>query len=187
VIGDDLTTGKRDHAPTKSIHDFAVMRHEHDRRAKSVNFEEKINDLARVDGVKISRRFIRKQDLWTMHEGTRDHDALLLAAGELTRKAMWLFFEPDDLQHVWNDFLNAARRLPRNFKGKRNVFVYGFLRQKLKILKDNANLAPQERDISRADVRNLPSADRDRSARRTLFRNQELGERCFACAALTDD
>jgi len=45
-------------------------------------------------------RFVEEQHLRVRHEGARDRDALLLAAGEIARPAARVFGEPDLLERM---------------------------------------------------------------------------------------
>ena len=54
-----------------------------DGRAKVIYLLQYLDDIVRVDGIKVPRGLIRDKHIRLIHDGSRDGDALLLAAGKL--------------------------------------------------------------------------------------------------------
>ena len=113
-----------------------------------------------------------------MDQGTSDDDALLLAAGELVRVAILGAGEVDDAQDVRHDLLDAVAGSAGDLKREGDVLSHRLARQELEVLEDDADLAPQERDVVRTDAADLPAADLNRAGGRFLLGDQHLDRVC---------
>ena len=88
-----------DHA-VAARRDRAVVGHEHERRAvRGIEVEQELDHARAGRRVEVAGRLVGEQHGGPRHEGARDRDALLLAAGELARVVAEPRAEADLLEH----------------------------------------------------------------------------------------
>src|SRR5919201_747335 len=88
-----------DHALAHLVDHLAVVRDHEDRRPRAVDAVEELHDPDRGVGVEVPGRLVADEERRVVHEGTRDRDALLLAARELVGVRVHPVREPDEVQH----------------------------------------------------------------------------------------
>ena len=125
--------------------------------------------------IKISRRLVRQNDSRRVEHGTRYHDTLLFAAGELIRQLIPFVAHADQLQHLFDAFFYLHLVLPAgSFKHEFKIIVDGTIRQQLEILKHDAELTPQLRNIFTLDSPHIISQNL-----RFTVGNIEFTIKCF--------
>ena len=99
-----------DHPAVFQLHDsiavlgpFLIVGDLDDRRPFVVQTLEEIHDFATLVGVEVACRLIRKNNPWIRNDGTSHGDQLLLAAGELTWKEIFLSNDLKPVDRVAND------------------------------------------------------------------------------------
>src|SRR5262249_28724824 len=83
LVAREPTVLERDHATAHLVHHLAVVRDHEDRRAAAVDAVEQLHDPDGGVGIEVSRRLVADEQRRMVDDGTRDRDALLLAAREL--------------------------------------------------------------------------------------------------------
>jgi len=98
AIAEDSAAFERNDAPGL-LGQVAVMSHEHQRRSHSrVELVDQTHDGARGFSVEIARGLVGEKYFRPVHEGARDGDALLLAAGKLDGIMVKPPFEADPFE-----------------------------------------------------------------------------------------
>jgi len=104
-----------------------------------IELDIKVHDFAGLGGVQIARGFIRKQERRRVNDRARDADELLLAAGELVWKQVFL---GDDLKAIKNVGHHATAILRREVlvrQGKIDIFSDGEIVEQVVTLEHHAN------------------------------------------------
>jgi hypothetical protein len=97
-------------------------------------------NLSCAIGIQIARRFIRQDQLGTMHECTRDRDPLHFSTGKLARHAMRAIRETYCAQHPQCARARILQRPAQQPQRQLHVPVYGKIRQHVKRLEHEAHL-----------------------------------------------
>lgn len=91
-------------------------------------------------------------NLRRVEHGTRYHDALLLTARKLVWQFIALILHPDKVEYFGYAFLDFLFILPSGgTKHKLQTIVHRTIGEQLEILKNNAQLAPQLRNVLALD------------------------------------
>jgi len=102
--------------------------------------------------IEVSGRFVRQDNLRRVEHGTRYHDALLLTARKLVWQFIALVLHPDKVEYFGYAFLDFLFILPSGgTKHKLQIIVHRTIGEQLEILKNNAQLAPQLRNVLALD------------------------------------
>ena len=99
-------------------------------------------------------------------DGSRDRDALLLAAGELVGIRAHLVGEPDKRKHLRHLAPNRVPVLPLHGQGVGDVLTRRAVRQQLEVLKHAAQVAAKHWHLRVLEPAELATADHDLAARR---------------------
>src|SRR6185437_11751154 len=112
-----------------------------DSRALLVEGGQHVHDLFAIGAVQIAGRLIGHDELRVTDDGTRDRDALLLAARELWRAVLGAVHEAQQLEH----FTYASATLPRSdlqvTKGQLHVLKDRQVIDEVEALEDKADVA----------------------------------------------
>jgi acyl-CoA thioesterase-1 len=115
-----------------------VVRDHHERRAPlTVEFLHQLDDRLAGDAVEVASRLVCEQDLRIIHEGARERDPLLLAAGQLRRIVVQPMAQADTLEQASGALSDIA--LSAQLQRHLNVLVGGQGGHELKRLKDKAD------------------------------------------------
>src|SRR4051812_33201072 len=107
-VRDDTTVAQADH-PLRSRSETAIVRHEHDRRARfAIDRLEQLDDASARVTIEITCWLVSEENAWCIDERAGDGDALLLAAGELRRKVVKAVAEPDAAKELDGAFGGAG-------------------------------------------------------------------------------
>jgi hypothetical protein len=123
-----------------------------DGRATCVDALEEGHDAGTRGRVEVTRRLISQKKCWLVHDGTRNRDALLLTTGKLVWITVRLASKTDHRENVRHSLLNETARLTDHLERKGNVVENGLVRQKPEVLKNNAEIAAEERDLAARNV-----------------------------------
>src|SRR5690606_32241617 len=76
-----------------------IMRHQYQCSALfAVQLEQQVADMLAIGMVEAAGGFVGKQQAWTLREGAREGDTLLLATGQLRREVVQAFAEANALE-----------------------------------------------------------------------------------------
>ncbi len=143
--GDGATLRERD-----------IVRHQNQRRCVCViQIEQQIADDAARSLIEIAGRLVRKKNARTMHERTRQRDALLFAARQLMRIVAAARVESDVVQRSSREVTRIGTAV--EFERKHHVFLGRQRGQQMKRLKQETDVTATQRSafflIERIDAR----------------------------------
>ena len=92
--------------------------------------------------VERAERLVHQQQWRLEDHGARQRNALLLAAGELVRKARPVVRQPDEREHPVHARGDLGGADPAHLEGKRDVLRYRHMREQGVVLEDHADIAP---------------------------------------------
>ena len=150
------------------------MRHQHHRAALFLlQPNNEVENEARVLAVEIAGRFVGQKHGGLVRQAPRDRDSLTFAAGEIGRKMIEPMFEADQLEQFQRPFASLRKRAAGFKHRDLRVLGSGKGRQKMKRLKDEANLTrPIDRWVGM--IRDgLPPIEQ-RAGSRTIERADQL-------------
>ena len=134
---------ERDDATAHVVDHLAIVSgHEH-RGARAVDALEQIHNAAGGLRIQISRGLVADEQRRPVHDGARNGDALLLAAGKLIGIAVQLVGEAHEAQHLGHLRLDDVPALADNLQGEGDVLEDRLVRQELEVLEHAADVAPQ--------------------------------------------
>src|SRR3990167_10856992 len=144
------------------IDDFSVVRDQQHGGAEIIYFFENLNDFVSVNRVQVAGRLVGDKNFRTMNKGTRDNDPMLFSAGNLVGIPVHLGTQAHDVEYRRDNPLDPLMRLSGDLQSERDVFAYRLFGEQFEILKNDADLAPQKRDVAIFYPRNIPPADGNR-------------------------
>ena len=159
-----------------------VVRHHDDGLAVvAVERLQQVENLVAGLAIEIARGLVAQQQRRIGDDGARDADALLLAAGELTRIVLGAIGQPDDFQRDARPLSPLRLRQLRQQQRQLDVPLGRQHGQEVVELEDEA-------DVLRAPLRELTAAQRahwhavhfDRASRRRIEAADQIEQRRFA-------
>ena len=105
---------------------------------------QQLEDFSGALWVEVSRRFIRQKDLRVIDHGARDSDPLLLTTGELQGVMMTLVGQTHTLQEMHSFFQSIRGTMTENLKPEGYILFDRSTREKLEVLKYDANIPSQK-------------------------------------------
>ena len=97
LIRNNAPVAHLDRAPRSARH-VMVMRHNHHRRALTIELTEQIENLDAGHGVELAGRFVSQNERGLARQCPGDRDPLLLAARQLCRPVIHAVLQPDPLK-----------------------------------------------------------------------------------------
>src|SRR5690606_10833659 len=129
-----------------------------DRRSRRVDRAEQLHDPAGRPLVEVPGGLVGQEEHRLVGEGAGDGHPLLLPAGELGRVRLRLAREPDLCQEFGDPLADQGPARPGHLEGEGDVLGSRAIGQQTEILEDEADLAPQDRDLPGANlVRRVPA------------------------------
>ena len=161
------------------------VRDREDRMTFRVQFAEDLHDEVLIDLVEVARRLVRKDEHGVVDQGTRNANALLLAARKLARQMVGAVGKPHAVERFERFLLvgDAVIVLRRH-----DVFDRRQVRDHVKLLEDDADLVTaQERQLVVGDFRDVDAVQKHRAARRVIHAADDIHERRLARAGRPHD
>ena len=90
--------------------------------------------------IQSAQGLIQKKDLRFIDDGSRDGDPLLLSAGQQRGRAVFVAFQVDQLQRVFDLVINISFGLSLDLLAESNVFSDGHMGEKCVFLKNSVQL-----------------------------------------------
>ena len=119
-----------------------------DRRPLVVDIAQQAQKLGGEIGVEVAGGFIGQNESWLVGKGTSDRDTLLFSTRERIRKCRLSMLQTEAPEHFHGPAMGFARRDTMDAQDEGNVLDHGLAAQKLEILKDDTDLAAQQRQLS---------------------------------------
>ena len=120
-----------------------------------------------------------------MHQRTRHSHTLLLAAGKGIRVALGLILQMHQLQNVLHAGTDLLAGHIEHMHGKGHVLVHGHAGDQPEILKDDAHLTAQVRDLVAAQLGYVLAQHGHLTGGRQSLPQDQLEQGGFACAGVT--
>src|SRR5438477_1687436 len=185
-VSDNLPAFDGDHASPHDVNDLAVVGRHQNGGSSCVDLQQELDDFPGGRRVEVPGRFIGQEDLRIVHERPRDRDSLLLAARKLIGKLVLFSFEADDAEHLFDLWLEVPQRAFSDAQGEGDILEDGEIGEQLEILKDHADLAPQERQMTALQAAEVLTLDMDLAGRDLLLADQEADQGRLAGTARSD-
>ena len=128
--------------------DGVIMGRYEDSRPLVVDVAQQAQKLGGEIGVEVAGGFIGKNQSWLVRKGTGDRDTLLLSSRKRIRKSPLSMLQTEASEHFHSPAMGFAGRDAMDAKDEGDVLEYGLAPQKLEILKDDTDLAAQQRQLS---------------------------------------
>ena len=169
----------QEHDPVGPGRVGGVVGHQETRAARiAVGPQQPHDDLA-VDGVECARRLVSEEDPAAPHDGSRDGDALLLAAGQVVRKAVGQVHEADPVKRLQGGDPRRATTDPIELQRQRHILGRRQPGQQVEVLEHVADRPATEHRQAGAVERGDVDAGHQDVARRgpieTTHQRQEGG------------
>ena len=148
---------------------------------------QKLHDPRGGIGIEIPGRLVGQEESRFVHQGASDSDPLLLPSAELVGKGVGAVRHAHHLQS--SRHLVAYLLTPHSDHTQRecDILVDCLARQQSKVLKDDAEFTPKERNRMQGDRVQVFSGDHHTSGSRLLFPIEKLQEGRFACPSRSDN
>src|ERR1700686_2094170 len=185
-VSDNLSALDGNNSPPHDVNDLAVMRRHQDRCPARVDLQQQLDDLPGGRRVEVPGRFVGEKDPRIVDERACDRDPLLLAARKLIGEFVFFSFEADDAEHLFDFRLEVPQGALGDAKGEGDVLEDGEVGKQLEILKDHADLAPQEGQVAALEAAQVLAFDVDLACGDLLLADQEPDQGRLAGTARSD-
>ena len=187
LVADDDAVAEFDDAFAHLVDDVVVVRgHDHG-GAVLVDLVQHAHDAHGGGGVQVAGGLIGQQDARAVDDGAGDRHALLLAAGEFVREAVFLAFEADGLEDLGHGVADDAAALADDLHGEGDVGEHGFLRQQAEVLEHDADPAAEPGHAPAGDVGDVLAGHVDGAGGGAVLFEDEAQEGRFAGAGGADE
>ncbi len=122
-----------------------------------------------------------------MHDGARDAQPLLLAAGERDRRRFFVLQQSDLIERRTHAPRRVLRAVARNLQRQRNVIEDVAVEQQLVVLEHQAEIAAQERHRAPLQHADILAVHEHSAGCRPLDRDQQFQQRGLAGAGMAGD
>jgi hypothetical protein len=107
--------------------------------ARGDQISNQCHDVLSLVGVDIARRFIGKEESWSMGQRSRDGDSLLFPAREFRWPVLTPVRHTHTVQHFVYSFTDVPSLVPTQHQGQCDVFLSRQAMNKMEGLEDNAD------------------------------------------------
>ncbi len=164
-----------------------VMGGDQQRGADLMEGFEYRHDLVRIIRVKIAGRLVGKQDGRAVHDGARDAQALLLAAGKRDRVGFFALEQPDLVERGAHPLGALAMVEAADLQRQHHVVEHVAVEQQLVVLEDDAEVAAQIRQRALLEHADILAVDQHAAGVGALDRGDQLEQRALARARVAGD
>src|ERR1700730_14289099 len=185
-VSANLSALDGNHAPPHEVNDLAVMCRHQDGSPARIDLQQQLDDFPGGGRVEVPGRLIGEKDPRIVHERPCDRDPLLLAARKLFWEFVFFSLEADDAEHLFDFRLEVPQGALGDAQGEGDVLKDGEVGKQLEILKDHADLAPQEGQVAALEASQVLAVDVDPAGGHLLLADQEPDQGRLAGAARSD-
>src|SRR5208337_4363462 len=128
----------------------------HDGRTFAIQLREQLHDFLSLAGVQVACRLVGQQKRGLVNDSARDADQLLLSAGKLVGKKVFLGDDLKMIQGFGNHTLALAAWNVFIGQGKIDVLLHSEIVEKMIALEDRYELALSDGEVDAAQHPSLP-------------------------------
>ncbi len=187
LVGQNAAIGDADDAIFHAVDQSAVVRRHQNRCAARVDALQNLGDVPRGLRVEVAGRFVGDQNQGIVDNRARNRDTLRFAARQFMGPRVGFVAKPHGFQSARHIAHQTLLRRADDLQGEGDVFPNRFLPQKLEILKYDADLAAQQRNLARGQTRYILSVNHDRAAMAVRAAINQLEQSAFARARRPDE
>src|SRR5579863_2837308 len=148
----DASVGEPHDPPAHPVNYCLIMSGDDDGGPFGVDACEQRHDLVRCFGIEVAGGLVAQKDQRIVDERSRDGRPLLLAARQFVREHLALVRDADKFEHARHAAHDVARTRTGHLECVGDVLPDRLLLQQFEVLKHDADLASQERDLAGRDA-----------------------------------